>query len=171
MESRSSARGGDRGHLDHHRQVLLLRPAAAWSYASAAGGVSWPAQRPPSSSYTCGYCKREFRSAQALGGHMNVHRRERARIRHYYCSAYPAAPAPAPAAVHRDWVPNLNFSPPRCPGGDYGGGTSTATPAVYSFFSTAAAAEAAKAALVVDLELGVGGAGGGLDLELRLGCS
>ncbi|KAM3299919.1 hypothetical protein ACQJBY_041087 [Aegilops geniculata] len=170
MESRSSARGGgDRGHLDHHRQVLLLRPAAAWSYASAAG-VSWPAQRSPSSSYTCGYCKREFRSAQALGGHMNVHRRERARIRHYYCSAYSAAPAPAPAAVHRDWVPNLNFSPPHYPGGDYGG-TSSATPAVYSFFSTAAAAEAAKAALVVDLELGVGGGGGGLDLELRLGSS
>ena len=77
MESRSSARGGDRGQLDHHRQVLLLRPAAAWSYASAAG-VSWPAQRPPSSSYTCGYCKREFRSAQALGGHMRRHREQMA---------------------------------------------------------------------------------------------
>ncbi|KAF2313946.1 hypothetical protein GH714_020777 [Hevea brasiliensis] len=27
------------------------------------------------------FCKREFRSAQALGGHMNVHRRDRARLR------------------------------------------------------------------------------------------
>ncbi|KAE8794824.1 Transcriptional regulator SUPERMAN [Hordeum vulgare] len=167
MESRSGATGGDRGHLDNHRrQVLLLRPAAAWSYASASGGVSWPTQRSPSSSYTCGYCKREFRSAQALGGHMNVHRRERAMIRHYYSSSFPVAPAPAPAAVHRDWVPNLNFSPPHCAGGDYGG-TSTPAPAVYSFFSPAAAAEGAKAALAVDLELGAGG----LDLELRLGCS
>ncbi|KAL6953971.1 hypothetical protein U1Q18_042208 [Sarracenia purpurea var. burkii] len=40
-------------------------------------GFSWPPR-----SYTCSFCKREFRSAQALGGHMNVHRRERARLRH-----------------------------------------------------------------------------------------
>ncbi|XP_050366756.1 transcriptional regulator SUPERMAN-like [Argentina anserina] len=31
--------------------------------------------------FTCSFCKREFRSAQALGGHMNVHRRDRARLR------------------------------------------------------------------------------------------
>ncbi|XVF66527.1 hypothetical protein PTKIN_Ptkin10aG0043700 [Pterospermum kingtungense] len=37
---------------------------------------SWPPR-----SYTCSFCKREFRSAQALGGHMNVHRRDRARLR------------------------------------------------------------------------------------------
>ncbi|KAI9196602.1 hypothetical protein LWI28_025345 [Acer negundo] len=39
-------------------------------------GFSWPPR-----SYTCSFCKREFRSAQALGGHMNVHRRDRARAR------------------------------------------------------------------------------------------
>ncbi|XWS53850.1 hypothetical protein CRYUN_Cryun10bG0035700 [Craigia yunnanensis] len=39
-------------------------------------GFSWPPR-----SYTCSFCKREFRSAQALGGHMNVHRRDRARLR------------------------------------------------------------------------------------------
>lgn len=38
--------------------------------------VSWPPR-----CYTCTFCKREFRSAQALGGHMNVHRRDRARLR------------------------------------------------------------------------------------------
>ncbi|CAM6012553.1 unnamed protein product [Sphagnum balticum] len=32
----------------------------------------------PPSSYSCSFCHREFRTAQALGGHMNVHRRERA---------------------------------------------------------------------------------------------
>ncbi|KAI3896592.1 hypothetical protein MKX03_023167 [Papaver bracteatum] len=37
--------------------------------------LSWP-PRP----YTCSFCKREFRCAQALGGHMNVHRRDRARL-------------------------------------------------------------------------------------------
>ncbi|KAF9606142.1 hypothetical protein IFM89_023195 [Coptis chinensis] len=39
-------------------------------------GFSWPPR-----SYVCSFCKREFRSAQALGGHMNVHRRDRARLR------------------------------------------------------------------------------------------
>ncbi|XP_004495287.1 uncharacterized protein [Cicer arietinum] len=39
-------------------------------------GTSWPARN-----YSCSFCKREFRSAQALGGHMNVHRRDRARLR------------------------------------------------------------------------------------------
>ncbi|XP_047973679.1 transcriptional regulator SUPERMAN [Salvia hispanica] len=38
-------------------------------------GCTWPPR-----SYTCTYCRREFRSAQALGGHMNVHRRDRARL-------------------------------------------------------------------------------------------
>ncbi|CAI8584865.1 unnamed protein product [Vicia faba] len=37
--------------------------------------TTWPPR-----SYTCSFCRREFRSAQALGGHMNVHRRDRARL-------------------------------------------------------------------------------------------
>lgn len=41
------------------------------------GGFSWPPRL-----YTCSFCHREFRSAQALGGHMNVHRRDRALLRH-----------------------------------------------------------------------------------------
>lgn len=50
---------------------------------SSAGGdlvgnnsITWSSQR----SYTCTFCRRMFRSAQALGGHMNIHRRERARL-------------------------------------------------------------------------------------------
>ncbi|KAG6785823.1 hypothetical protein D5086_004383 [Populus alba] len=39
-------------------------------------GISWPKRN-----YTCSFCKREFSSAQALGGHMNVHRRDRARLK------------------------------------------------------------------------------------------
>jgi hypothetical protein len=159
------ARGGDHGR--HH--LGQLRPAT-WSFAGG-GGVPWPvAGQRSSSSYICGYCKREFRSAQALGGHMNVHRRERARLCYYYSCA----------AAHRV-LPNLNFAPAQ-----YHCSSDTTTtrtpPAVYSFFSTAAAdaatSTAAKAAaLEVNVELGVGGGfgdgggGGGLDLELRLGCS
>ncbi|KAL8539089.1 hypothetical protein ACS0TY_000905 [Phlomoides rotata] len=40
------------------------------------GGFIWPPRF-----YTCTFCRREFRSAQALGGHMNVHRRDRARLK------------------------------------------------------------------------------------------
>ncbi|CAN0898360.1 Zinc finger protein 11 [Linum grandiflorum] len=32
--------------------------------------------------YVCSFCRRDFRSAQALGGHMNVHRLDRARLLH-----------------------------------------------------------------------------------------
>ncbi|KAL3719210.1 hypothetical protein ACJRO7_004207 [Eucalyptus globulus] len=39
-------------------------------------GCVWPPR-----SYSCSFCNREFRSAQALGGHMNVHRRDRARLK------------------------------------------------------------------------------------------
>ncbi|CAI9107676.1 OLC1v1007089C1 [Oldenlandia corymbosa var. corymbosa] len=35
----------------------------------------------PERNYRCSFCKKEYKSAQALGGHMNVHRRDRARMR------------------------------------------------------------------------------------------
>nr|CAB3502805.1 unnamed protein product [Digitaria exilis] len=70
-------------------------PAAAW--ATQAGGRSEPSWEErafardaaehlggcvwPPRSYSCTFCHREFRSAQALGGHMNVHRRDRALLR------------------------------------------------------------------------------------------
>ncbi|KAJ0259338.1 Zinc finger protein 11 [Hirschfeldia incana] len=41
-----------------------------------AGLIPWPPKN-----YTCSFCRRDFRSAQALGGHMNVHRRDRAKLR------------------------------------------------------------------------------------------
>ncbi|KAL3640662.1 hypothetical protein CASFOL_015630 [Castilleja foliolosa] len=44
--------------------------------AAGAAGCVWPPR-----SYSCSFCRREFRSAQALGGHMNVHRRDRARLK------------------------------------------------------------------------------------------
>lgn len=50
--------------------------AFAEDAAGHLGGCVWPPR-----SYSCSFCRREFRSAQALGGHMNVHRRDRARLR------------------------------------------------------------------------------------------
>ncbi|KAL1192717.1 Transcriptional regulator SUPERMAN [Cardamine amara subsp. amara] len=60
-------------------------------------GFSWPPR-----SYTCSFCKREFRSAQALGGHMNVHRRDRARLRLQQSSSSSSTPSPP--------YPNPNYS-------------------------------------------------------------
>ncbi|CAL9052964.1 transcriptional regulator SUPERMAN-like [Musa acuminata AAA Group] len=62
-------------------------------------GTTWPPR-----SYACTFCRRVFRSAQALGGHMNVHRRERARLRQsctswssaHASAAFPPPPPPAP---------------------------------------------------------------------------
>lgn len=138
-----------------------------WSYScSFPASFAWPPR-----SYTCSFCKREFRSAQALGGHMNVHRRERARLRH--CSPPPpatAAPNPrsaaATAGAHRA-IPNLNYPPPPQP-----------LPLYYPKRSPPPAANA-MASPEVRLEMGVGAmlqcctkeVDDGLDLELRLGSS
>ncbi|KAI3825360.1 hypothetical protein L1987_06843 [Smallanthus sonchifolius] len=63
-------------------------------------GFPWPPR-----SYTCTFCKREFRSAQALGGHMNVHRRDRARLRQMTsCQSF--SPSFTTFLMH-----NPNFSP------------------------------------------------------------
>ncbi|XP_010256823.1 PREDICTED: transcriptional regulator TAC1 [Nelumbo nucifera] len=35
----------------------------------------------PARSYECTFCKRGFSNAQALGGHMNIHRRDRAKLK------------------------------------------------------------------------------------------
>ncbi|XP_010558920.1 PREDICTED: tropinone reductase homolog At5g06060-like [Tarenaya hassleriana] len=55
------------------------REETAFAFADAEdySGCVWPLK-----TYTCSFCTREFRSAQALGGHMNVHRRDRARLKH-----------------------------------------------------------------------------------------
>ncbi|XP_009784163.1 transcriptional regulator SUPERMAN-like [Nicotiana sylvestris] len=63
------------------------------------GGFLWPPR-----SYTCSFCKREFRSAQALGGHMNVHRRDRARLR------LQSSPPKDNSTIHYSRL-NLNLEP------------------------------------------------------------
>ena len=182
---------------DHGRRLKPLQPwtttmPAGHNFSLAAGCFPWPPPL-PSSCYTCGYCRREFRSAQALGGHMNVHRRDRARLRQC-CSAASAAhgpsslPSPSLMTAHhqhsRAPLPNLHFSPPHRAAG---GSMASSDPVIYSFFSatttSAAAAATNKAALEVSLELGIGvcdsgsARGGGvveedgLDLKLRLGCA
>ncbi|KAE7996732.1 hypothetical protein FH972_001428 [Carpinus fangiana] len=59
-----------------HNNNSWEEKAFAEDSAGALGGCIWPPR-----SYSCNFCNREFRSAQALGGHMNVHRRDRARLK------------------------------------------------------------------------------------------
>ncbi|XP_044504143.1 zinc finger protein 11-like [Mangifera indica] len=61
-------------------------------------GLIWPPRN-----YNCSFCKREFRSAQALGGHMNVHRRDRARLRQL--------PPPVVEFQHPKFSSNSNPNP------------------------------------------------------------
>ncbi|KAL6500563.1 hypothetical protein OROHE_025929 [Orobanche hederae] len=63
-------------------------------------GFSWPQRN-----YRCSFCKKEFKSAQALGGHMNVHRRDRARMRLSSPSSWESPPNPNPKPN-----PNPSFS-------------------------------------------------------------
>lgn len=64
-------------------------------------GTTWPPR-----SYTCTYCRREFRSAQALGGHMNVHRRDRARLH----QASPNAIKPSSSSSNSFIIPAPDFN-------------------------------------------------------------
>ncbi|CAN0904499.1 Transcriptional regulator SUPERMAN [Linum grandiflorum] len=76
-------------------------------------GFTWPPR-----SYTCSFCKREFRSAQALGGHMNVHRRDRARLRQYSPPPLPLPPPPRECPIlnlNTNPNPNPTFSSPPSP--------------------------------------------------------
>ncbi|CAN6461595.1 unnamed protein product [Victoria cruziana] len=62
--------------MDRANKPWLNKSADDHPWGSLGGVFSWPPR-----SYPCSFCRREFRSAQALGGHMNVHRRDRARLR------------------------------------------------------------------------------------------
>ncbi|XP_010919927.1 uncharacterized protein [Elaeis guineensis] len=73
------------------------------AFAESATGMTWPLR-----SYTCTFCRREFRSAQALGGHMNVHRRDRARLLQSPQGSHPSSPTtPSPPIVFPPPVPEF----------------------------------------------------------------
>ncbi|KAJ1416569.1 Zinc finger C2H2-type [Sesbania bispinosa] len=72
-------------------------------------GTSWPARN-----YACSFCKREFKSAQALGGHMNVHRRDRARLRSSLSSwvSHDSPPKPNPTFANNPTTTTTHLSSP-----------------------------------------------------------
>lgn len=105
--------------LDHHHLVIpsfSFVEAPSWDEEAFArdsahlGGCVWPPR-----SYSCSFCRREFRSAQALGGHMNVHRKDRAILKQYNFSSSPtgsetleASSEPCSTINHANPNPNPN---------------------------------------------------------------
>ncbi|KAK8944320.1 putative transcriptional regulator RABBIT EARS [Platanthera zijinensis] len=72
-------------------------------------GTTWPPRF-----YSCRFCLREFRSAQALGGHMNVHRRDRARA-HLQQGPAPSPvifPAAADSSYSSAFFSTISFADP-----------------------------------------------------------
>lgn len=67
-------------------------------------GSTWPPRF-----YTCTFCRREFRSAQALGGHMNVHRRDRVRLNQTPSHASNSSPTNFPNANSTLLIQNQEF--------------------------------------------------------------
>ncbi|EEF29385.1 hypothetical protein RCOM_0233200 [Ricinus communis] len=47
----------------------------------SSGDQQWSVATTLVRSYTCSFCKKGFSNAQALGGHMNIHRKDRAKLR------------------------------------------------------------------------------------------
>ncbi|PVH64401.1 hypothetical protein PAHAL_2G260300 [Panicum hallii] len=170
---------------DDGRHTKLQQLPHSSSFSTAA--FAWPppqVRRSSSSSHTCEYCKREFRSAQGLGGHMNVHRLDRARLIHHQCSSHrPAALAPPPNPNPSSTVLDLLGSGCPCCRRAHGAAASnggSAVPAVklgICRFSSALFATTTQEFEVKNLELRRGACSHGdgteeiLDLELRIGYS
>ncbi|XAR58626.1 hypothetical protein NMG60_11014100 [Bertholletia excelsa] len=66
--------------------------------------------------YTCNFCKKQFKCAQALGGHMNVHRRERAKLREWDCPKEVTYATPQPnvsslSSSSARFLPYISYHP------------------------------------------------------------
>nr|AAY17040.1 RAMOSA1 C2H2 zinc-finger transcription factor [Tripsacum dactyloides] len=148
---------------------------------SLAAASSWlpPQVRSSSSSYTCGYCKKEFRSAQGLGGHMNIHRLDRARLIHQQCTSHRIAPHPNPnpSCTVLDLELSLSSLLAHGAASSDGGLPVPVAKLAGNRFSSASSSAATKDVEGKNLELRIGACSHGdgaeerLDLQLRLGYS
>lgn len=84
--------------MEGEEQEEHLNVAAPPDPASDDSGTSFGTRGGATRFYECIFCKRGFSTAQALGGHMNIHRRDRAKIRPS-CSS-PPDPRRAEEAYH-----------------------------------------------------------------------
>ncbi|XP_074574048.1 uncharacterized protein LOC141830536 [Curcuma longa] len=81
-----------------------------WDWAGGRATDAYDSNWPPRS-YACTFCRREFKSAQALGGHMNSHRRDRALLGRQIPEAFPStAPAAPPYSIVIPQQPPSKFA-------------------------------------------------------------
>ncbi|GLT72612.1 hypothetical protein SLA2020_445310 [Shorea laevis] len=127
-------------------------------------GTSWPAKQ----YYRCTFCNRQFRSAQALGGHMNVHRKDRASLR----SLLPSAVSQCPDNSN----PNPNFTSSASASTGYKGKKRIRNFLGFGGSKGSAQKDEPKVLKkedIISLDLEIGSLKDpkeDLDLELRLGC-
>lgn len=100
LKGHSTINGGDQNYITNantNKKIIIDKNPSWENYCGGGGGDMlsgfMSASPLPPRAFKCNFCRREFKSAQALGGHMNVHRRERARLRHY-------SPPPNPNPNH-----------------------------------------------------------------------
>ncbi|KAK9289929.1 hypothetical protein L1049_008090 [Liquidambar formosana] len=70
--------------FDSEEPNLGQNPSKRTTCIEKSEQIAWSADEQGSAhvrSYTCTFCKRGFSNAQALGGHMNIHRRDRAKLK------------------------------------------------------------------------------------------
>ncbi|XVF19998.1 hypothetical protein REPUB_Repub11eG0159900 [Reevesia pubescens] len=72
-------------------------------------GSSDEQEESPARSYECTFCKRGFSNAQALGGHMNIHRRDKAKLK----QASPTETSTTTTQRSLDMIPKIipSYSP------------------------------------------------------------
>ena len=118
---------------------------------AAPAAVSAEAQQEPRQLFRCHYCRRDFYSSQALGGHQNAHKLERTLARR---SRYADATPSSPAVAHR-WL--------------HGGGE------LWGYSASAAAPDSATMAPLMGMGMGWAGTAAAageavpeMDLSLKL---
>ncbi|XP_027070538.1 transcriptional regulator TAC1-like [Coffea eugenioides] len=94
------------------------------SNAKKADQITWSSGDPDllghARGYSCSFCKRGFSNAQALGGHMNIHRKDRAKLKEFagrdnnifsldVTERDASAPAPASAPNPNPPSPSVEF--------------------------------------------------------------
>ncbi|QCD88383.1 hypothetical protein DEO72_LG3g2928 [Vigna unguiculata] len=69
-------------HHQHHQQPAISE--------NPSDGEDQGATHVTSRSYECNFCRRGFSNAQALGGHMNIHRKDKAKLKQQQSSNQPS---------------------------------------------------------------------------------